>query len=153
MIGSTMKNSITWNTDQFGRLLGLGLHDGYLYGLQFSDGKALTLQIRNCSGDIIEIQLADIADINIAQFCNGAILSDIYVWKVNAAPGSWSNPDSAWNILFTERLGLEGAKKEAFKIIQEKPDSLLVQVECSYGGAMVAICEHVEIVNESSESV
>jgi hypothetical protein len=148
-----MRTPIPWNTDQFGRILGPRFHDGRLTGLQFSDGHALNLQIRNSSGEAVKIELLDITDINIAQLCNGAIISDVYLWKVDSVPEAWSVPDSAWNMLFAERYGSAGAKEKASKIARDKPESMLVQVECSYGGAIAAICSNVGIFKESTESV
>jgi hypothetical protein len=142
-----MRTPISWNTDQFGRIMGPRLHDGYLTGMQYSDGDALGLQIRNPSGEVVGIELLGISDINIAHLCNGVIVSDIYLWKVDSVPDAWSVPDSAWNVLFAERYGLAGAKEKATKIAREKPDSLLVQLESSYGGAIAAICDEVKIFN------
>jgi len=146
-----MKTPVDWNVDQLGRILGPRLHDSYLFGVSFFDGQALNLKIRNIYKDVIDVDFLGISDINIAQLCNGTIISDIYLWKVNDAPKVWNVPDCAWNILLAERCGQTDAKEKANKIIQDKPDMLLVCIECSYGGAIAAICEEVAIFKQSSD--
>ncbi len=142
---SAMKIPISWSIDQFGRIMGPRLRDGYLTGVWYSEGQRLKLQIQNLANERIEIEFLEIIEMNITQLCNGAIISDVSLWKVNSTPVAWNVPDSAWNILFSERYGLAGAQEKARKLAREHPYFWLAQVECSYGGAMAAICNRVEI--------
>ena len=144
-----MRIPIGWSTDEFGRITGARLHDSYISKILFSDGDTFNLEIHNLYGDIIEINAIGISDINIVEFCNGAIVSSIYFWNINAVPEGWDITDSAWNILFFNRIGSSGAKEKAAKIAKDKPNSFLMKVECSYGGMMALICDNVNIFKVS----
>lgn len=139
-----MRIPINWSTDEFGRIIGAHLHDSYISKVLFSDGHVFSLEIHDIYGDIIEIDAIGISDISIVEFCNGAIISSIYFWKIDSVPERWNITDSVWNILFFNRIGLSGAKEKAAKIARDKPNSFLMKIECSYGGSIALICDHID---------
>jgi hypothetical protein len=57
----------------------------------------------------------------------------------------WGIPDSAWNVFFSNRMGIEDAKRAAARIARARPESYLVQLACSYGGAVVAVCDRIAV--------
>jgi hypothetical protein len=126
-------------------LLGASVHDGHLIRLLVSDG-LLEFRIRNLSGDLFTVELSGVGEFTIRELWNGAIVSKFWVWKVGSVPDvSWSIPDSAWNILFSNRLTMLDAKRQAAKIALAKPESFLVEFACSYGGAAAAVCDRIAI--------
>lgn len=137
-----MNKLITWNCDIFGRMLGTSLHDSIMTGLQFSEEYGFNLQVRTCSEKTMVIKLLGVSDINIVNICNGSIISDIYLWKVRE---SCQISNNAWNILFSERYGLNGTEVKARNITLENPESFLMLIDCSYGDSIAAICRTLEI--------
>lgn len=141
-----MKTEIIWKNDDSGRVIGANIHDGQVVEYEFSSNKNnFHLGVRSLSGDLIRIELSGLREIRVDLFM-GPIVSDVYTWTVDAAPThTWEIPDSAWNVLFSSQMKLENAKKAAEKIIRDNPKSILIQVECSYGGAIAAVCDQVTI--------
>jgi hypothetical protein len=127
-------------------LLGAPVHDGHLIRLLVSDD-LLEFGIRNLSGDLFTFELSGVGEFTILELWNRAIVSEFWVWKVGSVPDvCWSIPDSAWNILFSNKLTMLDAKRQAAKkIALARPESFLVQLACSYGGAAAAVCDRIAI--------
>ena len=140
-----MKSEISWQTDENGMLLGARAHDSTLVKFVASEA-SLEFQMRRLSGDIVTVELYDAREFNVVDLWNGAIVSEFWVWKVASVPkASWSVPDSAWNVLFSNRLSTPDAMREAAKIAVARPDAFLVQLACSYGGAVAAVCNRIGV--------
>jgi len=145
-----MATPFALRTDQYGRVSGFHIHDSQMEEFAFSDrGATLNVRLRATSGKPITVLLKGVVEFTAAELWNGAILSDLYVWKVSAVPeASWEIPDSAWNILFAHRATKEDSPNLARKIVREHPEAQLVQFECSYGGAIAAVCDQVDLYEE-----
>ncbi|KFB67098.1 hypothetical protein [Candidatus Accumulibacter vicinus] len=145
-----MTTQLELHSDEYGRIYGAQIHDSRLEEFAFSDSRdALCIRLRGVTGKRTKVQLRGIVQLTVADLWNGAILSDIYVWKVSAVPdASWEIPDSAWNVLFTERATKEDALRLAKQIANEHPDAYLAQFECSYGGAIACVCDQIELYDE-----
>ena len=141
-----MRSEIAWRADENGMLLGAPVHDGHLIRLLVSDG-LLEFGIRNLSGDLFTVELSDLGEFIVRELWNGAIVSEFWVWNVRSVPeATWQIPDSAWNVLFSNRVrALDARRKEAGKIALAKPEAFLVQLACSYGGDMAAVCGRIRV--------
>src|SRR5215216_6010523 len=140
---STMKSEIAWRADENGMLLGARVHDSHLVKLAVSE-QSLEFDMCRLSGEIVTVELLGVGEFTLRELWNGAIVSEFWVWKVGSVPEvSWSIPDAAWNVLFSSRLKPADAKSAAAKIVQARPDSFLVQLACSYGGTMAAVCDRI----------
>jgi hypothetical protein len=138
-----MKSEIAWRTDENGMLLGDRAHDSSLIKFVVSE-TSLEFGMRRLSGDLVTVELYGVGEFSVVELWKGAIVSEFWVWKVGLVPeASWSIPDSAWNILFSNRL--RDAKREAAKIALARPESFLVQLACSYGGAVAAVCDRIGV--------
>jgi len=140
-----MTSEIPLRTDDFGKILGLAVHDSNLTGFTYA-GESLELVLRGVKGDVSKIRCTSIHDANFAHLYHGAIVADIYVWRLAEVPQAWDVPDGAWYVLYKERLGIEGAQTQALALATTLPDHFLIQVECSYGGSIAAVCKGIELV-------
>lgn len=101
-----MKSEIAWRTDENGMLVGARAHDSTLVKFVVSEA-SLEFEMRRLSGDIVGVELFGVREFSIAELWNGAIVSEFWAWNVRSVPeASWSTPDSAWNILFSNRLSV-----------------------------------------------
>jgi hypothetical protein len=140
-----MKSEIAWRADENGMLLGARVHDSHLIKLVVSDA-GLEFGMRRISGDIVTVELSGLAELTVRELWNGAIVSEFWIWNVGSVPEAcWSIPDSGWNVIFSKRLKMEDAKREAAKIALARPESFLVHLACSYGGAVAAVCDRIGV--------
>jgi hypothetical protein len=146
-----MKSEIAWQTDENGMLLGVRAHDSTLVKFVVSEAK-LEFGMRRLSGDIVGVELSGVREFSVVELWNGAIVSEFWVWNVHSVPEtSWSTPDSAWNVLFSNRMSVSDAKREAAKIALARPKAFLVQLACSYGGAVAAVCDRIGVFEISPQ--
>ena len=139
-----MKTQIDWTTDEFGRALVGGIHDGRVVRFAFADGDYFNLTIRGEPNRLVEIELSGIGETNLCDMCNGSIVSTVYVWSVRSVPlSTWDLPNSGWNLLFSNRYAKPDVKELAARIALKRPHAKLVQVECSYGGSLAVVCDQV----------
>src|SRR5262245_52904345 len=100
-----MKSEVPWRIDENGMLLGARIHDGAVVRLAVVDNVSLELAVRRLSGDVVMIRLLGLREFNLREMWNGAIVSELFVWKVGSVPDEhWSIPDGGWNTLFAHRL-------------------------------------------------
>jgi hypothetical protein len=116
---SLKKSELSWKTDKHGIVMGAHDHDGKIIGLSFA-GENASVQVRRIDGSIIEFELGGLDEWN-SELCNGAIVSEIYVWKVDSVPEDcWQIPDSGWNALYGSRYKPEDIKIRAEKIKKKR---------------------------------
>ena len=140
-----MRTEIAWRADENGMLLGPAVHDSRLIKLLVSE-ESLEFGMRRLSGDVVTVELRGVQDFTMREMWNGAIVSEFWAWKVDSVPEAlWGIPDSAWNVFFSNRMGIEDAKRAAARIARARPESYLVQLACSYGGAVVAVCDRIAV--------
>ena len=141
-----MKTQINWTTDEFGRASVGGIHDGRIVRFAFAESDCFSLAILGEANRLVEIELFRIADMNVRDVCNGSIVSTVYIWSVRNVPlSTWDLPNSGWNLLFSNRYSKSDVKEFAARIALQRPQSKLVQVECSYGGSIAVVCDEVSI--------
>jgi hypothetical protein len=58
-------------------------------------------------------------------------------------------PDSGWGALFRNRVSAAHAGIMAQRIQARQPEPWLFQVECSYGGSIVAVCATIRVFDLS----
>ena len=143
-----VKSEVPLRVDEYGRVLCSGIHDSYLTGFGFSEDGVLRFTLRGVAGEQTSFILTGVSESIFADMYSVAKVSDVFVWSVATAPDAWDIPDSAWNVLFASRYGAEGTKEGASRVKSTKPDAYLVQVGCSYGGSIVAVCDGVAISRE-----
>jgi hypothetical protein len=139
------KVPVTWKAEASGALSGVAIHDGSLIDFH-SSATGQSYLIRNGLSQIVEIELTGVSEFNVLRFWQGAISSEVFVWKLAVVPPHlWAVADGAWNTLFEGRASLEDAKIAAARLVQTKPEAFLFQLLCSYGGAFAAICDNVAV--------
>jgi hypothetical protein len=144
---------IPWRTDEHGILLGARVHDATLVKLVISKER-LVFVMRRLSGELVTVELLGLGTFTIQELWDMPIISEFWVWNVGAVPETgWSVPDGPWNVLFsTNRMYPADARREAAKIAEVRPDAFLVQLTCSYGGAVAAICDRIRILENGLEA-
>jgi hypothetical protein len=142
-----MNSKDIYNIDKFGRLLGTRLHDGILEEFEFSNNKHLVhLRIKRVSGESVSIRLLGVSMLTVTEFWGAAILSHMNVWDILPIQDKYFDaPDRVWNILFSNRASKEEMPLFVRQIAAKFPTALVVQIECSYGAAIAAICQYIEI--------
>ena len=136
---SKMPSDISWSTNDRGSITGAPLHDATVQGLSFAHNQSLSLSFSKPSQETYIMELTGLKQIGIIQFRNGAILSDVLAWPCKDAPVALGVPDGPWNLLFGGDLCAEDVTKAADKTRRSEPDAILLQVLCSYGGALAAL--------------
>ncbi|HUI96914.1 MAG TPA: hypothetical protein VLX44_14240 [Xanthobacteraceae bacterium] len=144
---------IPWRTDEHGILLGARVHDATLVKLIISKER-LVFVMRRLSDELVTVELLGLRTFTIQELWDMPIVSEFWVWKVGSvAEAGWSVPDGPWNILFSPtRSKPPYARREAAKIAEARPDAFLVQLTCSYGGAVAAICDRVRVLENGQEN-
>src|SRR6266853_2920674 len=132
-----MTSETPWRTDEHGILLGARVHDATLVKLIISEER-LVFEMRRLSGELVTVELLGLGQFTLQELWNGAIVSELWVWKVGSVPEtSWSIPDGPWNVLFSNaRMKPSDARRQAAKIAETSPNAFLVQLACSYGGSV-----------------
>lgn len=145
---SMTRTEMPWTTDVAGRVSGFPMHDSTIVGLEYADGERLVITLRDHHGGTTLVELHDVGEMNLEGLCNGAIVSDLWAWKVMESPG-WTSqtPVGGWNALYRSRYG-DDAKRMAVRAADERPDALLVVLQCSYGGSLAAICSQITASRE-----
>jgi len=136
-----MTDEISLSVDKAGMVLGLRVHDGYLYKLAFLDSSNLHLGIRRSSGGLIAVDLIGLGELTVAGLWNGAIVAELFQWKVNAVPD-----EAHWNVLLSgkvSRVTPNAMRAAVLDIVHGRPTSFLVQVNFSYGGSIAAVCDRL----------
>lgn len=131
-------------TDEFGRMVGISIHDGVICDLSLSNDEC-SIRIKKNDGNSSELYFLGIIDICLNGLRNNAVISDIYVWSIGGVPADiWGKVDGVWETLWGGFLTTEGAMRQVEILKVSKPGSCVVHVECSYGGAIALICESIE---------
>lgn len=132
---------------EYGQVVGFGLHDAGLIGLAFDDGAGqLTVRLRRVDGRVAMVSLHGVGYVGFVGLRNGAIVSDLFVWapagaRLDAGP----MPRTAWEVVFGNDLPVEDLPKAVGPIVEEGEFNHLVLMECSYGGAMAALCREIDV--------
>jgi hypothetical protein len=149
-----MKAEVAWRTDAHGMLLGAPMHDGNLVNFTMTK-ESLVFGIRAGSSELTTVELSGLGRFTVRELWSYPIVSEFWVWKVGSVPESWDIPDSAWNVLFSTSnvLTIAAAKREASKIVETRPDSFLVELACSYGGQVAAICDRIRVFKDGPENL
>ena len=147
-----VKTKLDWTTDYNGMMLGLRIHDSSILSISYTPGESAVLQSRRLDGEIVLIELNHLQDF-YAELWDGAIVSDVWVWKVDAAPAPQaSDIDFGWNKLYRTRcsdrniddaVNRRSIEDAANRKIKDFPESFLVQVSTLYGGDIVAVCKDI----------
>jgi len=131
--------------DQFRRVRGSGIHDATIQAFSLIAGGQFEVFLRNPGGQEKRVVLSEIAQFGFRDFVNGAIVSDIFCWKLNDPTIALESMCDAWRVLLggnyaePDFLGLVSA------MMQRYASALLVFFECSYGGSIAAICRDLQV--------
>ena len=132
-----------WKTDANGIVRGVLYHDFSIVGFR-SEEESVSISIRGYSGESGLIRLEQPTELCIESFYNGAILSEIYVWRVEEVPHlDPAIRDSGWNALLDSRYRRGDMKRFAADIVRKNPGFHLVVLSCSYGGTIAVVCRRV----------
>jgi hypothetical protein len=147
-----MVTKVSWKVEESGMLVGARIHDSELIGFAITPSLEMKWQFRRLAGDTVEIVLKGVRDFNVIGLSNDAIAAEIFVWNVRSVPdAAWNVPDSGWNALFADRLQPQDRRRAAKDIMVASPEAYLVQLACSYGGSVAAVCESISIFEPASD--
>jgi len=140
---------IDWTTDKAGLIQGFSYHDYKLVRLKWLDSRYLRLTLSGSDGITI-VEFGGLDTVTAQDILDGTIVSDIFVWPVKAVPETvWETIGGAWSVLLSGRTHRADKKSVAAQIMKRKPSAFLVQVLNSYGGAIAAVCEKIEVSTEA----
>jgi len=145
-----MRRTLEWKSDEFGRALIPGAHDGRLLRYCYSEEQqSLEIKLASPTGRRVEVELQGVVEVNFRDLCNGSITSSLFLWNVRLLPeGTWSAPNSGWGLLFGSRYASADVREVAARIGLRYPKAHFVQLECSYGGALAAVCQKVALYSD-----
>jgi hypothetical protein len=131
------KSELPYSTDKNGLITGIRYHDGKVIAFSFGEDIG-SIHVRDVDGGVVEFELRGL-DQWTMEFWDWPIVNDISVWKVESVPpelGGWET------LLGSRAKDIEDA---AAALIRKNPEAFLFQVDCSYGGALAAVCSHVAV--------
>jgi hypothetical protein len=132
--------------NNFGQIVGFNLHDSVLTGLFYEDARSLVLTVRCLDGALVRIILGGVGPLGILGLRNGAIVGDVYAWAPARVPASSIGLfDGAWNVLFANDIPLADLPSASKRIADSNKFAFIVLIQCSYGGALAALCQTVEL--------
>jgi hypothetical protein len=138
-------NEIEWHTEESGRLIGGRIHDSTLLTFAVVSQGDLRLEVKRSAG-LARLDFVRAREFTVAELWDGAILSDVFAWKAGSVPeATWAVSDGGWRALFGERMSLAHAGLAAQRIASRQPEPWLIQVFCSYGGSIAAVCDAIRI--------
>ena len=130
---------LTWTADETGMVSGSYTHDGTLSKLILVNSGQLDLEIKCVSGKSVLARLSGITYLNVKELWESSILLGFFVCKISDIPdGEYKS--GFWHSLFVGRESDSNMERTAHEIKKKTPDSLLVEVECSYGGSIAVVC-------------
>lgn len=140
---------IDWTIDSTGQMRGFSYHDGSLETLEWVKKRYIRMRIAAVDGSISVVELCDLDTVAL-QLWEGAIISDLFAWSIDAVPDvQWNTNDGAWHALLSGRTGRSDKRSAAAEIVKRKPTAFLVQVLTSYGGTMAVVCESINVSKET----
>ena len=131
------KSELSYSTDKNGLVTGVRYHDGKIIAYSFEEHLG-SIQVRDVDGGLVQFELRGL-DVWTLEFWNWPIVNDISVWKIAEVTrelGEWKT------LLGSRTKDIEAA---AANLIQKMPDAFLFHVDCSYGGVLAAVCDHVSV--------
>ena len=141
---------VDWTTDSAGVMRGFNYHDSGLVGLEWAETRYLRIRLLSPNG-ISTVELTDLEVVTLREVWDGAIVSEIFAWPISAVPETvWDMSDGAWHVLLSWRTRQSDERLAAAQITKRRPSGLLVQVLTSYGGAIAAVCENINVSTENS---
>ena len=129
-------------TDQRGRLKVPGIHDARLSALTLDFGKRLCFDAAGANGERSSFVLDGLYMLNISDLWDGVIVDSISMWRLDGGDGArWSaDAGRAWTSLLSGRVDPGSEAREIERMGQKHRRLTLVDVSCSYGGAIQALC-------------
>jgi len=121
---------IDFSIDECGVIVGIGYHDGSLWGIESREGNA-DLLLSNSAGQDVRFCLAGCRSLYVDDFREGNIVDRIYLWSVLSAPPG-----------MLEELRSRGWTTEG---LARHQNMKLFVLECSYGATVLALVESVTI--------
>jgi len=131
--------------DEYGRVMGKGIHDAIIYEFRYVLGSRFDVCVRNESTNIW-LLLADIYRIGFKDVIDGTILSDVYCWNLGKEFSSITS--EAWKALLGEGYVLKDIDVVRSKIATSYSGHNFVYFESSYGGFISVICGSLDISAE-----
>ncbi|TVQ81721.1 MAG: hypothetical protein EA357_11845 [Micavibrio sp.] len=131
------KIEMPYEIDKDGMVGGVHYHDGQILAFSFSENICY-IQLRHLGGSTVELQLTELHKWGI-DFWDWAIIDTIYIWKIKTLVPELK----IWNNLYRELNKPDDVKKVAAAVIKKFPESFLIHIDCSYGGNMAAVCNHI----------
>jgi hypothetical protein len=138
-----MRIEIPWQVDESGMLSGAAVHDAILEGFGFSESRLLGMIVRRIDGTVVELEAHGVKRLNICEMWEASIVSEIFVWKSDAAPSYASS--MAWQGLLRNRIVKGNETPAAEALVKEYPETVLVQLSCSYGASVFALCDQFKV--------
>lgn len=137
-------NTSLVKTDEYNRLCVGGIHDATIKAFNFVADDRFNLCLRSQAGHDQWISLHGLSQIGFSDLVNGAIVSDIYCWRVSDTTAQDLRLQ-AWRVLLGGNFVERDLPDLVLKLSARKGSSLLVSVECCYGGSIAALCSRLAI--------
>lgn len=130
--------------DKSGMLVGYPLHDSELISISYRD--SCSHLVFRSKDRHVAVELNGITYSGFKDFKFDAILSEIFVWQVDEVPSHIIDiEDGAWRTLFPDLSNEDALRSAVNSIRKSHNDSLLVQLNYSYGGSFAVICAEINI--------
>jgi hypothetical protein len=134
---------LQWIKDQDGAISHPYVHDSYISGLRYLDDGQLDLVLDDGKNNII-LKIDGILDVGIS-IEKGAICANLFAWRVSEFPEiDMSSPDNPWRILYPSE-DISGILSRKSRMVERYPSHWIVNLSCSYGGNISAICNSFSI--------
>jgi hypothetical protein len=132
--------------DSYGRIVRHGLHDAHVTAFSFVERGSLVLTLSRLDRSVINLTLEGVEMLGIVGFTSMPIVSEVYAWRPDAVPAaivaqSWG----PWAILFGNNVSASALSASIVAKVANTSAAYLVSIECSYGGAMAALCQSIVI--------
>jgi hypothetical protein len=137
------------NVNSAGQLIGFGLHDSVLTGLSVEFGRALAAYFQKVDGTRLRLDLTGLGPLGSCGLRNGAIVSDVFVWRpADVPPATFLMSDGPFAVLFAGDIPQKDLERAARDLVTAKQFDWMVQIVCSYGGSLAALCNQIEVIDD-----
>lgn len=119
------------------------MHDGIVTSFCLTKSRVFSFEICRVDGSRVSVDIEGIRLLNAAELWETAIISEIFIWKLDKSESHSLNV--ALSHLLQGRVNESDKQSALSQIRRENFLALTVQVSCSYGGSIFAICDRVRI--------
>ena len=136
--------------DDYGQIVGFGIHDAALIGFSYEEAKTLVFRLRRENGSVLRIELAGVGSVGAIGLRFPAIVSEVFAWHPDETPdGAATLTDGAWRVLFGNDIPASDLPEAIRGARAGGTFRYLLTVGCAFGGTMAALCRRIDVVEET----